>query len=135
MMPPVVPEITLTYLAGLALLYALLSLVVVVLRGKLNIPYGSGGNNRLRCAVRAHGNFSEWVPLIGLLVAGLEMSGWPPLHIHVLMGALLAARILHPIGLFSTVGTPTYFVGRIFGALTTWIVLLSASYLVLSSLI
>ena len=130
-MTPIVPEITLTYIAVLAVLYGMLSLVVVALRGRFDIPYGSGGNQRLLHAVRAHGNFSEWVPFIGLLVAGLEMSGSPTSHIHALMGALLASRIFHPIGLYSQVGTTIYFVGRIIGALTTWVVLLVSAYLIL----
>ncbi len=130
-MPLSFPAITLTYLAVLGLLYAVLSLIVVLLRGRLNVPYGSGDNQRLRQAIRAHGNFAEWVPLIALLIAGLEMRGQSDLHIHLLMGCLLAARVIHPIGLFSTVGTPMYFVGRITGALSTWLVLLTASFFTL----
>ena len=34
------PEITLTYLAVLSLLYAVFALVVVALRAKNNIPFG-----------------------------------------------------------------------------------------------
>ncbi|MCR9259672.1 MAG: MAPEG family protein [Pseudomonadaceae bacterium] len=125
------PELTLAYLAIFGVLYAALSLVVVVLRIKLDTPYGDGGNEHLLHAIRAHGNFAEWVPLICLLVAGLEMLGQPELRIHMLMGTLLAARVLHPIGMLSAVGTRMYFVGRICGAFSTWAVLLAASFFAL----
>ena len=125
------PEITLSYLAILGVIYAILSIIVVALRRKLDIPYGDGGNEHLLHAVRAHSNFAEWVPIVCLLVAGLEMLGQSGLRIHILMGTLLAARVLHPFGIFSAVGTPMYLVGRITGALSTWVVLVAASFFAL----
>ncbi|HSG20709.1 MAG TPA: MAPEG family protein [Burkholderiaceae bacterium] len=127
----VVPSISLTYLAVLALLYGGLALVVVALRIKGNVPFGHGADDLLQRAIRIHGNFAEWVPLTALLVAALEALGEAGGHIHLLMGALLAARILHPIGLFSRIGTASYRIGRIAGALTTWIVLMIAAILLL----
>ena len=125
------PQITMTYTAVLGLIYAALSVNVVALRLKLDVPYGDANNDRLRVATRMHGNFAEWVPLIVLLVAGLEMNGLADHHLHMLMGALVAARILHATGLSFSVGTPFYFAGRISGALTTWLVLCTASVLIL----
>ncbi len=116
-------SITLGYLAALAFIYSTLSLIVVILRTKLGIPFGDGGNENLLHAIRAHGNFAEWVPLTVLVVGGLEFLERESVYIHVLMGTLLLARILHPIGLFSRVGTPLYFLGRISGALSTWAIL------------
>ena len=55
------PSLTLTYLAILALLYSGLSLVVVALRARNDIPFGDGGNDALHRAIRAHGNFIESV--------------------------------------------------------------------------
>ncbi len=127
-----VPIITLTYLAILGLLYGGLTMAIVVLRGRYNIPYGDGDNPKLLRAMRAHGNFQEWVPLVSLLVAGLEMSGTAMIVIHLLMGTLLGARCLHALGIYSAVGTPLYLLGRISGALSTWLVLLTASSLALT---
>lgn len=128
------PAITLTYLAILALIYAALALVVVALRVKNDIPFGDGGNERLHRAIRAHGNFIEWVPLTGILVAAIEAIGVRPIDIHGLMGALLVARILHPIAFASRLGSAPYLIGRIGGALTSWAVLTASAVLLLVKL-
>lgn len=127
----VFPTITLSYLAVLSILYAGLSLVVVGLRAKHDIPFGDGGNEALHRAIRAHGNFVEWVPLAAILVACLEALGEPAMHVHALMGALLVARILHPIAFASRLESVPYFVGRIAGAFTSWAVLTAAAVLLL----
>lgn len=117
------PSITLSYLAPLALIFSALSLVVVALRLRGNVPFGDGGDPRLLRAIRVHGNFAEWVPLAAILVGGLESLGAPAAAIHGLMGTLLVARVLHPIGLFSPLDSTPYRIGRIAGALSTWAVL------------
>ena len=126
------PGITLSYLAVLGLIYAALAIAVVYLRTQRQTPYGDGGDATLMHAIRAHGNFAEWVPLITMIVAGLEMSGASETYIHGLMGTLVAARLLHAIGLYAAVGTVVYFVGRVSGALTTWLILLTGCALLLS---
>jgi len=94
-----VPAITANYLAILALIYAALALQVIRLRRSSKAPFSDGGNEDLRSAIRAHGNFMEYVPIITLMVALLEMSGASPLRVHLLMGALLLSRLLHPFGM------------------------------------
>ena len=74
---------------------------------------------RLRSAIRAHANFVEYVPIIALLVAMLEMSGSSAARVHVLMGALLVARLLHPLGMYSKPGTWQFSAGRVGGILIT----------------
>lgn len=71
------PSITAAYLAVFALLYAGLSLQVVRLRRKFRFAFGDGGNNELRNAIRAHSHFAEYVPIIALMVAMLEITGLP----------------------------------------------------------
>ncbi len=117
------PVVTFTYLVPLAAIFGVLSLAVVFLRVKNNVPYGDNGIPSLHRAVRAHGNFAEWVPIVVLVVSGVETLGQPKSHIHWLMGLLLTARLIHPIGLSQDVGSPIYRFGRIFGAFTTWAVL------------
>ncbi len=63
------------------------------------------------------------MPLTVLLVGALESGGYSPAHVRTALAALVAARVLHPIALFSRVGSPVYFVGRIAGAMTTWLVM------------
>ena len=84
----------------LALLYVVLGLQVSRLRQGNKVLFGDGGNIKLRSAIRAHANFVEYVPLIVLMVAMLEMSGMPAPRVHLLMAALLVARLLHPLGMY-----------------------------------
>ena len=71
------PSITSAYLGLLALLYVVLGLQVSRLRRGNKVLFGDGGDIKLRSAIRAHGNFVEYVPFIVLMVAILEMSGTP----------------------------------------------------------
>ena len=99
------PSITGLYLAILALIYAVLALQAARLRRDNRVLFGDGENMKLRSAIRAHANFIEYVPIIALLVAMLEMSGTSAVRVHVLMGALLVSRLLHPLGMYSRPGT------------------------------
>jgi uncharacterized protein len=121
------PTITGFYLALLALLYAALALEVARLRRGNRVLFGDGENVRLRSAIRAHANFIEYVPIIALLVAMLEMSGISTARVHVLMGALLLARLLHPVGMYWKPGTWQFSAGRVGGIVMTISVLIAAA--------
>ena len=95
------PSITAIYLAVLALLYAALGLQVARLRRGNRVAFGDGDNMKLRSAIRAHAHFAEYVPIIALMVAMLEMSGLSAIRVHLLMGTLLVARLLHPLGMYA----------------------------------
>ncbi len=127
----VLPVITMQYLAVLALIFSALALVVVVLRQRHRVPFGDGDNHDLMRAIRAHGNFAEWVPMTAAVVASLEMLGGGSGLIHGLMTALLVARVLHPVAFALPTGSSGYRAARIAGALTTWFVLTIAAVLVL----
>ena len=126
------PSITGLYLAILALIYAVLALQVARLRRGNRVLFGDGENVRLRSAIRAHANFVEYVPIIALLVAMLEMSGSSTTRVHVLMGALLVARLLHPLGMYSKPGTWQFSTGRVGGIVITIGVLVAAALSALS---
>jgi uncharacterized protein len=126
------PAITANYLAILALIYAALALQVIRLRWSSQAPFSDGGNASLRSAIRAHGNFMEYVPIIALMVALLEMSGASPLRIHVLMGLLLLSRLLHPLGMYATPGSLRFLICR-GGGITLSIGLLITSALTILS--
>ncbi len=100
------PSITAAYLGILALLYLVLGLQVSRLRRGNKVLFGDGGNIKLRSAIRAHANFVEYVPIIVLMVALLEISGMPAMRVHLLMGALLVARLLHPLGMYVGAANP-----------------------------
>ena len=107
-----VPTITANYLAVLALIYAALALQVVRLRRSSGAPFDDGGNEGLRSAIRAHGNFMEYVPIIVLMVALLEMSGASALRVHLMMGTLVLSRLLHPLGMYAAPGSLKFTICR-----------------------
>jgi uncharacterized membrane protein YecN with MAPEG domain len=121
------PAVTGFYLGLLALIYATLAFQVVRLRQGNRVTFGDGENVRLRSAIRAHANFVEYVPTIALLVAMLEMSGSSTTWVHVLMGGLLVARLLHPLGMYSKPRTWQFSAGRIGGIAITIGVLIAAA--------
>jgi uncharacterized membrane protein YecN with MAPEG domain len=125
------PSITAAYLAVLGLLYAGLSLQVVRLRQKFRVAFGDGANDQLRNAIRAHSHFAEYVPVIALMVAMLESGGLPPIAVHLLMGALLIARVLHPFGMYAEPKTTQFQITRVGGMVITIIVMISAAALIL----
>jgi len=126
-----VPTVTGFYLALLALLYVVLGLQVSRLRRGHRVVFGDGDNIKLRSAIRAHGNFAEYVPIIVLLVAMLEMSGTPAMQIHLLMGALLVARLLHPLGMYVGPRTLQFQICRVGGISLTVLVLVAAAVMAL----
>jgi uncharacterized membrane protein YecN with MAPEG domain len=126
------PSITAAYLAVLALLYAALGLQVVRLRRRNRAGFGDGGSTELRSAIRAHAHFAEYVPIIALMAAMLEMSGLPAMRIHLLMAALLVARLLHPLGMYAGPQTLQFRICRIGGMTITLGVMVICAVLILS---
>jgi uncharacterized membrane protein YecN with MAPEG domain len=121
------PSTTATYFGILGLLYVVLGLQVSRLRRGNQVLFGDGGNIKLRSAIRAHANFAEYVPIIVLMVAMLEMSGVPATRVHLLMGALLVARLLHPLGMYVGPRTMQFQICRVGGILLTLLVLVGAA--------
>src|SRR6201991_5339651 len=122
-----VPSVTGFYLAILALIYAVLALQVARLRRNNLVLFGDAENRSLRTAIRVHANFIEYVPIIALLVAMLEMSGTPASRVHLLMAGLLLARLLHPMGMYARPTTWQFVAGRVAGILLTIAILVSAA--------
>ncbi len=120
--------ISLFYTGLLGLILIALSLRVVSLRRKHQVGIGAGGNQTLELAVRAHGNFCEYVPLGVVLLLALEASAALPATIlHVLGVALVVGRLLHGFfGLNRSAGSSQ---GRIIGTLLTWLMIASSALL------
>jgi uncharacterized protein len=126
------PSITALYLAVLALLYTGLAINVARLRQRDRAAFGDNGSRELRSAIRAHANFVEYVPIITLMVAMLEMSGLPPTRVHLLMGALVVSRLLHPLGMYAAPNTLQFRIGRVGGITLTFVLLISCAVSILS---
>lgn len=75
----------------------------------------------LQRKVRAHSNFTEYVPLGLMFVVALELMRSPSSLIWLLGSSLTIARIAHAWGLIKTYGPST---GRAFGFFLTWFVYL-----------
>ncbi|WP_050631853.1 MAPEG family protein [Bradyrhizobium viridifuturi] len=126
------PSITAGYLAILALIYAALALQVIRLRRNSLAPFSDGGNIALRNAIRVHANFMEYVPIITLMVAFLEMAGAPPARVHILMGALLLSQLIHPLGMYAAPGSLRFSIGRAGGIFITIGLLITCAVTTLS---
>ena len=114
-----IPEITLQYAAILGLIYTVLTVTVVVMRGKYKVPFGDGGVQPLLRAIRAHGNFIEYIPLILILMIAYELTGGSALILNKLGLMLVYARTIHVIAMFSRLNSMPYYFGRVVGATTT----------------
>src|SRR5690349_3562975 len=106
------PLVTALYAGLLGLMAIAVAFPAGSLRGKLNIPLGDGGNRDLLRAMRRHANFVEWVPMLLVLIALLEMSGVGKTVIHVLGAGLVVARACHAVDFRAdTMQAPGRFVG------------------------
>lgn len=114
-------QISALYAGLLALLLLLLSVQVSRKRQSVKVGVGHGDDRILHLAIRAQGNFTEYVPLALVLIALWELNGQPPWMVHGLGASLLAGRILHAIGLSRSAGAS---VPRLIGTILTWLVLL-----------
>ena len=66
------------------------------------------------------------------MVALLDMSGTPALRVHLLMGTLLVARLLHPLGMYVGPRTLQFQICRVGGISLTLLVLVAAAITMLS---
>lgn len=91
--------VTSIFAAFLTAIYIKLAFNVIKLRRKNKVPLGSGGINDLEKAIRAHGNFSEYVPIGLILLACLELNGAPWWLIVLFGTTLLIGRLFHANGI------------------------------------
>lgn len=115
------------YAAALAVMYVALALWVIRQRFRLRVGLGDGQQPDLIKAIRVHGNFAEYVPLLLLMLFFVEQANAPIWQLHALGGLILGGRLLHAIGLFRSSGTS---VPRFLGMISTFsALLLAAGYL------
>ncbi|MDB2688334.1 MAPEG family protein [Luminiphilus sp.] len=92
--------ITALYASLLATLLFILSIRVIGLRGNpafAFIAQGKGDDELLQRAIRAHGNLTEYLPTMLILLFFLESSGVEDTTLHFIAGAFLLGRVMHGI--------------------------------------
>lgn len=109
--------ITSVIAATLTLIFIKLSFAVIGLRRKNKVGLGSGGHDDLDRAIRAHGNFAEYVPLAMILIACLELNGAPWWLVAILGITLIVGRLIHAKGINTP---PPDFSKRILGMQLTF---------------
>jgi uncharacterized membrane protein YecN with MAPEG domain len=83
----------------LALMFIKLSFDVIGFRRKTKISLGAGDVVELERAIRAHGNFAEYVPFGLFLIGALELNGAPLALVAFLGLTLVVGRFLHAKGI------------------------------------
>ena len=110
----------------LAILFVRLSFAVIALRRQNKVSLGSDGNLDLERAIRAQGNFAEYVPIGIILIACLELNGAPWWLVALPGLTLILGRLFHAKGINQP---PPNFFNRILGMQLTFFTLLSAAAL------
>lgn len=95
-------SLTLLFAGCCALIQCALTALVIVRRAQTGVILSDGGDDPLLRRIRAHGNFSETVPMALLLMLLLELSGLSSAWLISFGVALLLGRVLHAIGLLSS---------------------------------
>lgn len=125
--------VTPIFAAILSLLFVFLTVRTLRLRRRFRIAVGDSGNLEMLRAVRAHGNFAEYVPLTLLLIYFVEQLHGHSWLIYTLGSVLTLGRLSHSYGV-SQLNENFFF--RVFGmACTLSTIGFSAVYLLYSGLL
>lgn len=108
--------------AILTAIFIKLSFLVIGLRRKNKVGLGSGGHEDLERAIRAQGNFAEYVPFGVILLACLELNGAPWWLVAIPGLTLIIGRLIHAIGINTP---PPDFSKRILGMKFTFMTLMA----------
>ena len=104
-------------IAGYIAFFLLMNIVLMYLIGKVRIAkkidLGDGGDAQMLSRVRAHGNFSETVPISMLGLICLDMLAAPIWALHLVGGGMVVGRVLHALGMYGK-----FKQGRLVGTLT-----------------
>ena len=113
----------------LTFIYVKLAFAVIGSRRQNKVALGSGGKEDLERAIRAHGNFAEYVPLGLILLGALELNGAPWWLVAILGLTLTAGRVIHAEGIRTP---PPEFKKRVLGMQITFGTLITLAVLNIS---
>jgi uncharacterized membrane protein YecN with MAPEG domain len=101
----------------LTFIFIRLSFAVIKLRRKNKVGLGNGGHDDLERAIRAQGNFAEYVPFGIILLACLELNKAPWWLVAIPGVVLIVGRLIHAQGINTP---PPNFSKRILGMKLTF---------------
>lgn len=87
--------ITTFFIGLLAMAQVPLTIFVGLRRARTKVSFLAEGDAALLRRMRAHGNFTETVPITLIAMAAAEMSGCPPLALWLGGACLVLGRALH----------------------------------------
>lgn len=125
-------HITALYAALLGLLFIVLSARVSKYRLRGHVSMGDGNVAELGQAIRAHGNFAEYVPLALILLGLLEAQGVSAGFLHALGVMLLLGRVAHAYGMSQPNAVHN---ARKIGIVLTWLAISITSVYLLFALL
>ena len=120
------PVITAFYAGVLALILVGLAMRVIRIRRGKRIGIGDGNDDNLARRIRAHANFTEYVPIALVMMLLIELAGYPAWTLHALGLALIVGRGVHAWSLPAQSLT-----GRTIGMVLTFAVLISGALMCL----
>ena len=109
-------HVTLFFVGLLAVLQVPATFFVILHRLKTKVVISDGGNPALLRRIRAHGNFTETVPITLIAMAAADYSGAGDAFLWVAGGGLVVGRIAH---FFSVALTDGPSVMRVLGMVLT----------------
>ena len=112
--------VTALYTGLFLLLMTALAANVVRQRLGGKVSLGDGGNKTLNQAIRAHGNAAEYVPLVLIGLAVLELTGASGTALHLYGGVFFLGRLLHAVGMTRPSAVNK---GRQAGIVLSWLVM------------
>ena len=93
-------EIVASYIAFFLVLNIVLMYLIGQTRIAKKINLGDGGDEQMLSRIRAHGNFSETVPLALLGLVAMAMLAAPVWALHVTGFGLVFGRVMHALGMY-----------------------------------
>lgn len=112
-----IPEITIIFVAIFALIQVVITNLTGIARIKNEVHFYDEGDIDLRRRVRAHGNFTETVPITLMALAGAELMGVSGMLIWGFGAVLLISRLWH----YYVIRTVGWSNGRAFSMMLTFV--------------
>jgi len=116
------------YVGLCALIFFVLSVMVIRLRAGRHTWFGDAGHADLQRAIRVQANFAEYTPLALLVIVVVEAAGYHAWVVHALGIALVLGRLLHAWGLMRSAEASA---GRFIGMNLTFLVLVAGGGLLI----